>query len=401
MRVLRSRTVGAVAAIAAALLTTSACGGSGPSSSAGGDIKVGVITDRSGPTVANQLPWLHGFETAVKATNDAGGVNKRTIDVIVEDDKFDAALGLAAYKRLVNQEKVVALSGFGATDTQAAVAPLLEKDGVPIVGGQTIALEMVDPPHPEFFGVAPSYQLQADTIVGIAAKESGKARPKIAEIDSGITSGVQFKEFINANKDADVVGNFVLPANTTSADAVVQKIIAEKPDFIAFHGSASSLNATMKAQQKFGSAIPMLGVSATAAPSAWDGVDEKTGALYRFMQGVTPTPIEAPGTADLIKHAKAAGFENETVDPAFVSGYVSGLVLTQGLAKAGDDITKESVTKGIESLTSVDTGGLTGEMGYGVDDRAGMTVLRPYGWDYATKSFVPSGEYDDYAEFAK
>jgi branched-chain amino acid transport system substrate-binding protein len=401
MNPMRSRALAGAVTAAVAVTALSACSKTSDASTgtSAKSIKVGIVTDESGPTVANQLPWLHGFQAKIKTVNDAGGVKGKHVDVLVEDDKFDAALGVPAYKRLVHQEKVVALSGFGASNTQTAVAPLLAEDGVTIVGGPANTTALTEPPNDHYFAVSPTYRQQAETMVGIIRKETGKPSPRVASVEQGTASGKQFSEFFKGydGKGIDLVGDFVVPIGATSADAVAQKIIAAKPDYITMINSASGVNALLKAQQKFGSKIPVLIVGAATAPAVWDGISEPVGKLTRGLLGVTPAPTQEPGTEAMIAAAKAIGHEDEAKDSAFVTGYISAEVLVAGLEKAGDSVTKESVTKALGSLSSVDTGGLTGPLGYGTGDRIGMDVLRPYGWDYATKSLTPVGEFSDYA----
>lgn len=385
----------------AALVLVAACGG--PAEEGGGaggtSVKVGVIIDRSGPTAYVQVPAYEGFDAYIQAVNEDGGVNGNEIELVVEDDEFDAAVGVAAYRRLVDQENVSMLYGFGSSDVQSAVAPLITRDGIAALGSVTTLKLMLDPVNENFFNIAPNLSDSVDALVGAGKEASGKDNPRVVTINSGVASGTEYTDLVGSIEGIDYVGDHVLAADSTSADAVVRQVIAEKPDFIAFHGSAGSANATLKSQQKFGSAIPMYGYAPSAGVAVWSGIDEELGAKASFVLGVTPAPTEVDGTAQLEEDAAAAGYDDSASDPGFVYGYVAAHVFVAALEEAGDAPTRASILEALAGLANVDTSGLSGDIGYGDGDRIGLVDQRPYTLDYATQTYKPEGEFEDYADY--
>ena len=399
-----SKVLGAAVAFMA-LGLTAACGGGGASDAraesqgvTGSTVKIGTISDRSGPTVANQKPWLDGFSAVIDRANEDGGIAGRKIELINEDDKYDSAAGLTAYKKLVAQTPVVAIAGISSGDVQTTIVPLVDKDKIPVVGGLTTTNAALQPFKDYFFATAPNYGDQVDVMLGYGKKLVAKDNPKVVVIDNGSDTGVEVASLAKerSGNGYDVVEELVLKPTDTTADAVVQKLIAAKPDYAIFHGSSSGVNLVLKAQEKFGATIPVIGISPSGTPSSYAGVSDATAALFSFVQGVTPSSVEEPGTADLVAAAKAAGVEEEAGDPAFVSGYVAGLVMVAALEKAGKDLDRASLKDALESLSSIDTQGLTGPLGFGDDKRAGLSVLRPLTWDPATKTYKAVGAFSDY-----
>ena len=52
----------------------------------------GLIMDITGPSAAAQVPWVNGFQDYMRKVNEAGGIHARKINVLAEDDRYDASL---------------------------------------------------------------------------------------------------------------------------------------------------------------------------------------------------------------------------------------------------------------------------------------------------------------------
>jgi len=388
-------------------MSLAACGGGGGAGEGSAHdgvtdttIKVGTISDRTGPTAANMEPWLHGVMTVVDEANDNGGVNGRKIDLKTEDDKYDGSLGLAAYKKLVSQDPVVAIVGVNTGDLQPIVAPLLDKDKVPVIGGQTSTKSLLKPLQKYFFGVSPDYSVQVDVMLAYGQQQTGKDQTRVAVVDNGTSTGVEVADLVkerNGKNGYNVVDSIVLPPDATTADAVVQKLMSDHVDQVAYHGNSTGVNLLLKAQQKFGAHFPIVGIAPSGTAASFAGIDPKFGKDFAFVQAVTPSAIKVAGTADMVKAADAAGYGDETTDPAYVTGYISGTVLVEGLKAAGKDLDRASLTDALEHL-NVDTAGLSGPLSYSATKHAGLDAMRPYTWDYKSKSFIAAGEFSDYSD---
>jgi branched-chain amino acid transport system substrate-binding protein len=385
--------------------SSSSSGSSGNTSSAADgvtatSVSLGTISDESGPTTGIQLPWLHGVTSVVKAANKAGGVHGRTINLLSEDDKYDVTVGVPAFKKLATQTPAVAILGVNTSNVQDAVTPLVAAAKVPLITGQATTKNTLIPLNKYVFGLAPTYADQADVMIAYAKKKLGKSKIKIAVVENGGASGVEvdglFKE--RAKDGVTDVGTVILPATSTTADAQVQQLIALKPDFIMFHGSSVGVNLFGKSQAKFGSKLPLIGIAPSGGPSAFLGLDPAVGNLYEYVQWTTPSPIKSAGLAQMNKDAKAAGYATETNNPDFVAGYVAGKLFTAALDKAGAKLTRASLDTALESIKSLDTGGLAGPIGYSATDHAGATALVPLKWDYKTNSFLQDGTFAEYAK---
>ena len=98
-----------VASVALAAML-SGCGGD--KKTAGGDtIKVGVNLEMTGGSASFGISSKNAIELAFKNINDKGGINGKKLELVVADNKSEAAEATNAMQKLVSQDKVVAVIG--------------------------------------------------------------------------------------------------------------------------------------------------------------------------------------------------------------------------------------------------------------------------------------------------
>ena len=92
----------------------------------GGPIKIGVIAPFSGNAATYGEQVKKGIDIALSEINKGG---KQKIDLIYEDNQFDPKLGLSAYNKLVNVDKVKYLISFGG-NVCPVINPKAQQDKV-------------------------------------------------------------------------------------------------------------------------------------------------------------------------------------------------------------------------------------------------------------------------------
>ena len=76
------------------------------------------------------VPFSRSKLLAVEEINAAGGINGRTLKLIVEDTKCTANDAITAYRRLTDVEGIKIILGPTCSSGTLGVAPLAEKEGV-------------------------------------------------------------------------------------------------------------------------------------------------------------------------------------------------------------------------------------------------------------------------------
>jgi branched-chain amino acid transport system substrate-binding protein len=172
---------GLLVAIAATTLTASAAFAQEP-------IVFGVITPLSPPgeTGLGQLV-KRGSEIAVDYLNDKGGVLGRKVAISIQDSAGKNEQAVAAYRRLVSNEKAVAVFGFIHSGANIAVNEVAKEMGVPTMGTQTGAGDVTGKHYDIAFRTHAVDPPRAATWLGWAKKNGFKRMSIVAETtDYGI-----------------------------------------------------------------------------------------------------------------------------------------------------------------------------------------------------------------------
>jgi branched-chain amino acid transport system substrate-binding protein len=127
--------VGAVAMLTAVLSGSSAYGGASGRVQ-GNPIKLGVLTSLTGPFTPWGLQTRAGMALAVNEINRSGGVKGRgqgrRLSLAVADDQSGPNGGIDGFRRLTEQERVVAIGGVIGSNVALATARLAEQARVPM-----------------------------------------------------------------------------------------------------------------------------------------------------------------------------------------------------------------------------------------------------------------------------
>ncbi len=94
-------------------------------------IKIGQLSDLTSTFTPWGVQVRDGMALAAKEINEAGGVNGRMIEIIVQDSENDGDIGVDRFERLV-EEGVVAVGGILSSGVGAPVAAVAEQLQVPV-----------------------------------------------------------------------------------------------------------------------------------------------------------------------------------------------------------------------------------------------------------------------------
>jgi branched-chain amino acid transport system substrate-binding protein len=138
--VLARRSLGLPTAIVA-LLTLPACGGEKTPGAEG--IQIGFFGALTGPTATFAQSGRNGVTLAIEEMNAAGGVlGGKRIELLVEDDRGEAAEAASAVSKLITRDHVVALIGEQASSRSIAAAPIAQSYGVPMISPTSTNVEV-------------------------------------------------------------------------------------------------------------------------------------------------------------------------------------------------------------------------------------------------------------------
>ena len=127
---------GIIAAIISAGLLLSGCAGSKETlktGDGGEPYKIGAVIDVSGSSSSLGVPEKNTLQMLADKVNTAGGINGHPLELIILDNKSDETEAVLAVKKLINQEKVLAVLGCSSSGPSMSMIDTVQKEKVPMI----------------------------------------------------------------------------------------------------------------------------------------------------------------------------------------------------------------------------------------------------------------------------
>jgi branched-chain amino acid transport system substrate-binding protein len=136
---MKKRTLIALAAVWVAMLALPAAAQSKD------PIRIGAVLSTTGPAGYLGDPQLKTLQTYLAQINQEGGVLGRKLELVHYDDASEAGKANGFAKRLIDDDKVDFLIAGTTTGATMAMAPLVEKAGIPLISlsGAVVVVEPV------------------------------------------------------------------------------------------------------------------------------------------------------------------------------------------------------------------------------------------------------------------
>ena len=364
----------------------------------------GVLMDMSGPTSASQSIWVAGFQDYMKKINEAGGINGRKINVLAEDNRYNAATDKILFEKLIGQTPVIAISGMGTSASQVGLASVIRGGKVPIVGTYTPTKALSEPVTPMVYNGFCGYREMAQTGIGYYVDKLKLSKPKIMTVAIESTGGKEYHEYVSevAKKLGGSAQMVTMKVTAVDATPQVLEIIAAKPDLITVYGVSNTSILTMKGLQQYGLKVPAFGISYLGAPQIFAAMGPEAGENYTFVSCFSPGGSDqTPGNKELSAFADKVGSSAKKEDINYVAGWISAQMGAESLAKAGPEPTRAKLVDVMNKGFVVDSKGLAAPITYTPTNHTGPSVLKVIGYDYAGKKFRHFGEYSEYLKYTK
>ncbi|MFW8566284.1 ABC transporter substrate-binding protein [Orrella sp. 11846] len=200
-------------------------------------IKIGVIAPMTGAASAWGIAAAEGAKILAEKHNANGGIEingqKHPVEIFAYDDKYQAAEAVAAFNRLVKSDGVkyiVVLSSAGTV----AVRDMAEEEKVMILSG-AYAQEPMDKDNPYLWRI---YSPPADYIPSMISWLRGHVGDdvkKVAIMNPNDETGwgvMKVDEKAFADNGFEVVNTTLFERSTNDFQAIITKMLRDKPDLI-------------------------------------------------------------------------------------------------------------------------------------------------------------------------
>ncbi len=338
-------------------------------------IKIGNISDTTGPIAAYGGPRVEAVRALIKHVNDQGGIHGRKIILAHESDNYRPSQTVAAFKKLVEVDKVFGFIGSLGVATVMAIVPEIERRKIPYVllGGNSGKLYY--PPKRYMFGLWASYDDFMRILVDYTADDLKMPNARIAHImqddETGKDSHKGILKQMKKYPGMKLVSHQKFKRGTVDVSAQVANMKKANPDVVMMSAIFVSNAMIAKEIQKIGWKPKILmNASSGSALLMRLGGTAVEGAIVQVCQKLITDDLPA---IRFYKEIMKKYYPNSKMNPTMygVTGFYEMMVGIEALKKAGRNLTREGFIDALESLKNYDIGGAVAPVTYGSKERLG------------------------------
>lgn len=365
MRIFRKVAVSAaLATLAAAAMMVA------PMSALAADaVKVGSTGPLSGSLSLLGQGVRDGVQVYFDYINDQGGVNGRKIEFISEDDAYEPMRAVASAKKLIEQDKVVALVSPVGTPSVAAMLPYVEERKVPLFAPYAFSHTLTTPTKRYVFTTLPEVRVQA-ALLGEYLVKTLK-HTKIAVIyqndDFGQDAVIGFEDRLK--KYSVPFTKLPFDRGATNFSGVVAQAHAAGAEDVVFFGIPRDAALIMKEANQMGWKPQFSGHSALGDPQTFTLAGQQLVEGAIAVAVMEPLDSTKPQVAEFIARQKKY-LPKTTPTTYSMHGYNAAEIFVEALKRVQGEPTSEKITAELEKIKGLNTG-LMGPVTFTSADHAG------------------------------
>src|SRR5215471_19874033 len=305
--------------------------------SAQDSIKLGNLVDLTGPTSDQGKDIAQGRIDAVQYFNEHGGVNGRKLELVSVEYGYQPPRAVAAYKKFVEEDKVLLVLGYGTPDTEA-LRPYITKDKITYLSG-SYSGHLTDPRQtPYNFPGGIDYTSQIRIFLNYV-KENWKdasRKPRVAFIyaDNGYgRAPIEAGRKAAPEVGVDLVDEEVIPTVLTDATSQLLTMQKKNPDYAYINTNTQWVPVVLKDSYKLGIKVKYVinnyGIDERTPKLAGDAAEGVMG-----FQDVAYFGENVPGMKTMMEfHQKH--HPNDTHASPYVRGWLWVVLAVEALKRAG------------------------------------------------------------------
>jgi len=355
------------------------------------EYKLGVSAAITGPVASTYAPTYEGLKIYIDRLNDRGGINGHRVQMVYLNNQALLSRAVTDSKRLIEEEKVIALINISTSATYAPMAADAKRSKTPLVFlGSAVCPPDVYPPKPEPQQFCTSFNVVGEdskAIVQVIKELSGGTTAKLGllGVDIPISHlGVGLIEKVAKQTGFNVVEKIIVPP--TAADFT---------PYATRFKDAGAAWITHWGPMNFGvslfSSLTRLGWTGNYLSITGPTVEMDTVKFAQDNFYVLPTFTFSVEGLPVFKEIGEAAKKYGATYPAdtLSLGWVGGMVLEDALKRCGWPCSAEKLQTSMEGVR-VDTQGIYG----GPIDWSPTNHIRSavyykvYHWDSAQKRVV-------------
>ena len=228
--------------------------------------KIGFFSPTTGPAAADGTSALHAAQLAVKFINEAGGIKGKKLELIHYDDAAKPDQAVSVVRKLIEQDKVIAVISGSYSGATRAAAGVCQEAGIVMLSAYAI--------HPDItrtgdkiFRVGTLGTVEGKVGGALVVDKLGAKRVAILTIDNdfgrALTEG--FKSYLEG-KDVQIVFEEKYPLGETEFKAILQRVKEANPDVLFASGYYSEAANLVRQAKEIGLTAQIVGQEGYDSP---------------------------------------------------------------------------------------------------------------------------------------
>jgi len=338
-----------------------------------GAIRIGQSAVFSGPAKDFGIDYRAGIKLYFDRVNRSGGIHGRRLELVSYDDAYDPAKTAINTARLIDEDKVFALTGFVATGNLAAAMPLAEKAGVPMFAPLVGTTSFRGKVNHYLFHVRAGYDLELRKIISHLSTIGIQSIAVVYQDSAFGKSNLATCEELAADYKVKVLKTLPLAIAVEDAKPQAAELTAARPGAVVMIMAGRMVEVFMRDYRASGAGAPLytLSVGITDAAGSAQRLEGKLAGLVTASIVPPPQAVRVPIVADYQRDRAESG---EKIDSyTALEGYIVARVMAEGLRRGGKALTREAFIAGLESIGSARFGDFPVE--YGAKNHNGSTFV--------------------------
>ena len=354
------------------------------------NITIGCLLDLTGPSSFIGRGANTGAECYFKYLNDHGGINGRKIKYIAEDNKYQPATAVAGLKKLVYRDKIFATCFSWGTVCALATAKDVKKEKIPtIYMGNSEAI--FNPFRRYFFSYFTTWYRQTFTVADYIVNNMKAKDLRFACIfqdDEAGKSGL--RGFKKAAKlyGAEWVGEEHYKRGALDFSSQVLKLKKAGANYVFMATVTREAAGILREARKLNWHPQFFASSASTDKKVIELAGEAgrglMGSIFMVGWHEDIPAMEKVRKAIMKYHGSLKGMTEYTT-----LAWISGMLISEGLNKAGRNLTRDGLVDALETIKDFDPDGLMPQITWGPKRREGGIGSRIVKLDLEKKIFVP------------
>ncbi|WP_018904361.1 ABC transporter substrate-binding protein [Variovorax paradoxus] len=318
-------------------------------------VRLGVMLPLTGPAALAGSSILEGIRFAADEANAKGGVNGRKVQLFIENDEGSSTKGVTAVRKLVESDRVVAISGTYVSAVALAASKVAREFKVPMVSAGSTSSNVTDANtsgDPWFFRAFPGSDEQAEQSARDIVKKLNAKKVALIQENSiyGSSLAEQMKKVI-PQYGGQIVGVEAYNPDERDFYSVLTKIRTKQPDAIYIAGLMDAGAQIIKQSREAGLKAALVGSGSMMS----DKLIELAGPA---SEGFAVSSMFEPSTPNKVGQAFTASWRQKMKkEPDVYSalGYDSMHLLIEAARRAPkvDGASMQSTLKGMKDVPLV------------------------------------------------